>query len=1081
MNSNESRFNWKLMKTNNSSEVESGYSVTLEELNEYAKIETLSINWAEYVDIHDLKKDKVSPALHYVKCWKHHNLILPDEFNTFEYLYLNKSLIEKIQNPLIHYFENPDKYLFDQIELTKQNVQEIEGLLENIKESSDKNEMVYVSTHELFEYKTLFKANIDWSQFEVDYNLSTDPILFYIKNWQSHDLKISDVFDGPFYLRKYSDVKSSGINPLMHYVTDGVVEGRMPMFQDNDEPVENEELIVEKFDLEFIHLKLDEAGLKGEYLAGQQLDIDWTDFFDFNNINEEKLDPLSYFLINWKKQSLVIPEQFDTEFYLETYPDIDNSGVNPMLHFFKHGINEGRVGILNVCIEEHIVKGKLSYDTNKPTLVIVCHESSATGAPLVGLNIGDTLQKSHNIVHIVLHEESLHGAYVDGCFMLIGGLRGQPAPAVKIIVEWVISEYPIEAIVCNSVETFPVLNAASSLRVPTVSLVHEFSEYTRPKGKISDTITAADVVVVPAEIIKTSLCKELKEYWDVNVIPNNIRVHQQGKLPFIPEGNGSKYSIEQLKNKFDICDDTKVIVGAGYVQIRKGVDLFISAAQQIKQEHNGRCKFIWVGNGYNPHADVGYSVWLEKQIEASGLKDDFIFLGHQKDLDEVLSITDSFMLTSRLDPFPNVIIDALNADVHVACFEGSTGCAEFLLANDSNSAVVPYLNTHKMAEEVVSYINLPAKNIAKLKGKNVKLVENKLNFRYYVDTVLDLVEQAKASIVQRVEIETQLLANGLFNPEYYGLTTKPELALDHYVKSGLKGIHRANPCPGFNEAQYIATKVLEQSPYEVGLYHALINSPSCLATHENHIVIGATENALDMKVAIHLHLFYVDLADEFAMYFNCLPRGYDLYVTTCSDNVENDILKSFSNCGVRHIEVIKVDNIGRDVSPFFFTLKGQLTSKNYDIIGHFHSKKSLDSNSSMGNRWRTYLMQNLIGSPNAVNETLSLFKDPKVGVVYAEDSHVVGMASNQSFANDLCKEMKIQNIENAFLYPLGTMFWARYKALLPLFEIEWSKFLQEEPLPYDGSYMHAVERLIPYVSRSQNYKSVTVYSNGTGW
>ena len=77
--------------------------------------------------------------------------------------------------------------------------------------------------------------------------------------------------------------------------------------------------------------------------------------------------------------------------------------------------------------------------------------------------------------------------------------------------------------------------------------------------------------------------------------------------------------------------------------------------------------------------------------------------------------------------------------------------------------------------------------------------------------------------------------------------------------------------------------------------------------------------------------------------------------------------------------------------------------------------------------------------------------------------------------------MNIERLASATLFPLGTMFWAKPEALAPLFELELESYLQKEPLPYDGSYMHASERLVSHVVSQSGYQLQTVYTEGSKW
>jgi lipopolysaccharide biosynthesis protein len=59
------------------------------------------------------------------------------------------------------------------------------------------------------------------------------------------------------------------------------------------------------------------------------------------------------------------------------------------------------------------------------------------------------------------------------------------------------------------------------------------------------------------------------------------------------------------------------------------------------------------------------------------------------------------------------------------------------------------------------------------------------------------------------------------------------------------------------------------------------------------------------------------------------------------------------------------------------------------------------------------------------------------------------------------------------------MFWARTKALAPLFDLNlgWNDY-PEEPVPYDGTILHAFERLLPFIARHAGYRFATTHIPG---
>jgi len=804
----------------------------------------------------------------------------------------------------------------------------------------------------------------------------------------------------------------------------------------------------------------------------ESLGIDWRSFSLKNNIADES-DPIAYYIEHKDKQDFYVNDDFSTQFYRETYPDVAQSDIDLMVHYYSSGINEGRLGSFQALINQHYISGKQEYNDKLPTIAIVCHESSATGAPLVGLNLGQSMCNNYNVIHIVLHEANLQQEFVDSSIFTLTHLRNKHG-AIEILMNWLNNTFKLDSIICNSVETYEILEAASKFKMPVISLLHEFSEYTRPRGKITNTVINSDKVIVPAQIIADSAHKEMEVFSGIKNKPNNLIILPQGKLPFIPQSNGTNLTVDELRVKFSISESDKVIVGAGYVQTRKGVDLFIETAHKIKLQSDASCKFIWVGGGFDPEYDMACSVWLQSQLEELDLLDDFHFLSHQKSLDDVFSLADVYLLTSRLDPFPNVVIDALEADLPVICFDRTTGCADFLKENKSNSAVVPFLDTTAMAHETLKFLTTKHEKA----GLNRQLVKDELCFKNYVDSLITIIEQAKVAIQQRAKIESVIADSGLFDASFYN-KGEEKSAIEYYVKTSLNGIHSTSPAPGFSVGKWFE-KNKPKSNYVVPLYEQ-IKSGQYTNTHDCINITGSCSTISTKKIAVHLHLYYVDLADDFATYFSCIPNGFDLFITVCESGLENKIKTAFAMTGANKIDVIEVENIGRDIAPFFISLKDKIYKNGYDIVGHFHSKKSNDVDQGTGDRWRKYLLSNLIGSNEAVNEIFKPFEDDKVGLVFAEDCHNVDFGKNKLFSDELCDAMNIERLEVATLFPLGTMFWAKPEALSPLFELNMTDYLQQEPLPYDGSYMHATERLISHVVTQSGYELKTVYTKSTKW
>ena len=179
-----------------------------------------------------------------------------------------------------------------------------------------------------------------------------------------------------------------------------------------------------------------------------------------------------------------------------------------------------------------------------------------------------------------------------------------------------------------------------------------------------------------------------------------------------------------------------------------------------------------------------------------------------------------------------------------------------------------------------------------------------------------------------------------------------------------------------------------------------------------------------------------------------------------------------------------IPNRGRDIGAFLTGLGERF--RQYDVLGHLHSKRSLFlTDRSIGERWRQFIWANLIGREHAMMDIVldRMAKDARLGLVFPDDPHLSDWDDNRDIAERLAQRMGIRaQLPPFFNFPLGTMFWARTQALAPLFELglDWSDY-PAEPVPIDGTILHALERLLPFVVQHQGYKYATTHVPGVTW
>lgn len=229
--------------------------------------------------------------------------------------------------------------------------------------------------------------------------------------------------------------------------------------------------------------------------------------------------------------------------------------------------------------------------------------------------------------------------------------------------------------------------------------------------------------------------------------------------------------------------------------------------------------------------------------------------------------------------------------------------------------------------------------------------------------------------------------------------------------------------------------------------------------------------SLNERIAVHAHIFYLDLAEEVAAYLYHVPFAFDLFISTTHEQAQFTCEQIFGRLrSVKRLEVRIAPNRGRDIAPFFCLFGAELA--NYDFLAHIHTKKSLHADGCMAG-WREYLLRQLLGSEDQVRRIFALFKtDLNLGMVYPQSYRQFPYwgntwLSNKPLGREWCRRLKIKEMpESYFDYPAGSMFWARTAGLRALFDagITLTDF-PEEAGQNDGTFAHCIERLLALVTR----------------
>lgn len=711
-----------------------------------------------------------------------------------------------------------------------------------------------------------------------------------------------------------------------------------------------------------------------------------------------------------------------------------------------------------------------SVDPAKRTVLVVSHEASRTGAPILAWNLATALSETCNVVNLILRGGDLREHFqAAGVALYETDYWSVSQSDMTRLVREICARHPIAYALVNSVESRKVLPGLRECGVPTIALLHEFAANTRPSTAFPDVLKQADQVVFSTRMTlenAISTCGITRSA-SIHILP-------QGKCR-IPGETDAKQRHEERRWLESVLrpggaeDREFVVIGAGAVDARKAVDLFIECATRVSQAEGGaRFRFVWIGHGYDPEKDTTASIYLADQMSRAGIQAQMRIVRSTSEIEHAYRLADLLLLSSRLDPLPNVAIDALIAGTPVICFDRTTGIADFLARNGLGDAcVVPYLDTSAMARKI---LDLAADDAARSevarRGQEAALRD--FDFARYV-AELDAMAQQVLPLERRIAEDAAFLrGQEAFRPDFFcshsdRRLTEPE-AIEAYLRASWSGTALRKPMPGFHPGisaeRYDAAS--GEEPFVRFLKDGRPAGPWSFPVISTESP-AALPAAGAPRLALHVHAFYVDQVDEILARLGRNTSRPDLFVSAPTDRL-SEAEEAVARYSGRVVAVEGVPNRGRDIGPFL-TAFGPRLAGEYDIVGHIHTKKSTDyKNPRAVEAWKTFLLENLLGGPKggAMLDRIvtAMAADPSIAIAYPDDPHVMGWTANRGAAENLARRLRRGTLPDQFNFPIGTMFWLRADLLRQFvaLDLDWTDY-PAEPVPYDGSMLHALERL----------------------
>jgi glycosyltransferase involved in cell wall biosynthesis len=745
----------------------------------------------------------------------------------------------------------------------------------------------------------------------------------------------------------------------------------------------------------------------------------------------------------------------------------------PKLHYFVFSYGKGYLIPSAIKIRKKNKKNGLK------TVLFISHELTRTGAPILLLNLMHSFSRKYNIALIsmegggMLKEFCEIASWVD----VPGAMCGNSKRFMTRQISRIATDLDVKFAIVNTIECAQVLLPLRRQNIPSIHLIHEFSMGDSNNSAIELSALYANATVFSSQLVKNSAA------CNVNWIDNpKTHVIPQGIFDPSRETQSQKSTLgHTLQNE----PGEVIVLGAGTVDYRKGVDLFLDCAKKtIAKNPEKNIRFIWLGSKYHSRLKP-YQYFLSDQIKKYELGDRFQELDEVTDFKEVCRQADIFFLPSRLDPLPIVAQTAIACGIPVVCFDKATGISEFLFTDEQAAyGVSPYLDTDVASDKIIELArNREFRN--KVGAACRKLSDTFFDKTTYIDKLEELAAAAAIENDSHKKDIATIAESGLFNPHFASRKYKDgsNSALTNYVYLWRRGRGKLRkPMPGFHPGVYLEDAMAGRWGADPFADYIRKGMPTGRWSHKVLIPRGKVPSfSGTLRSALHLHFYYTQGAENIIKRASLSDHRPQLLISVPTAEAAQEIETMLSKYQGWKYLIKVVPNRGRDVAPFLTAFAGELQS--YEIIGHVHAKETAyNPHREEIERWNNFLLENMIGGGYPmIDFIMSCFhRDKKLGLVFPDDPNILNWTANRLYAEELAQLMKFDApLPENINFPVGTMFWARSEALAPLFKLnlDWDDYPQE-PVASDGSMLHAFERLIPLVVQKSGYRADVTHIPG---
>lgn len=379
---------------------------------------------------------------------------------------------------------------------------------------------------------------------------------------------------------------------------------------------------------------------------------------------------------------------------------------------------------------------ELTLDSRSSFITVVTHDCNQSGAQQLALSMARSLSSDFGLKVQVL---SLGGGPLEKEFAAVSHSFEIIDQESFISLRSAALTLKGSVAIVNSAASFSILDHLSAVGIKAVTLVHELETYLKPindRGGLESIIRQSHKIVFPHEHVESRFSKF------VRTPPDKSEIFHQGTYRKVTRESDEDRNLSREKLGMSLSD--KIVLASGYGDSRKGFDLFLRLAERVV-ESSSNYLFVWVGEVENARLLSSISKATQSRVK---------LLGHMDDPKDAYLAADSFVLTSRVDPFPSVVMEAIQAGLAVYAFD--CGGASNLIA-EYGGYTCPVGDLESLSDAILSGAaqhKPPRKH--QQTPELIQLLDNSIfSMRRYLHHILDLLGASYPKVTAVVPVHNQ--------------------------------------------------------------------------------------------------------------------------------------------------------------------------------------------------------------------------------------------------------------------------------------------------------------------------------------